>query len=199
VPDQEARVVYFEEAGAANTERTLELARERAQALGIKHVVVASASGKTGIHAVQLFAGMRVAVITRSTGFSGPNEQELLPEYRTRIEEAGGQVLTCQHAFGGLARAVRRKLGTYQLDEIISFVLRNFCEGLKVCCEITVMAADAGLVPAGEEIMAIGGTGKGADTAAVVLAANAQDFFDLRVLEIVCKPRVGGRIQARQA
>jgi hypothetical protein len=80
-------------------------------------------------------------------------------------------------------------MGTYQLDEVVAFVLRNFGEGIKVGCEITLMATDAGLVPAGEEIIAIGGTGRGADTAAVILSANAQDFFDLRVLEIVCKPR----------
>ena len=85
---------------------------------------------------------------------------------------------------------MRRKLGTYQLEEIVAFVLRSFCEGMKVACEITVMAADAGLVPSGEEIIAIGGTGRGADTAVVVRAANAQDFFDLRILEIICKPRL---------
>jgi len=27
----------------------------------------------------------------------------------------------------------------------------------------------------------------------VILAAHAQDFFDLRVLEIICKPRVAGK------
>jgi len=53
-----------------------------------------------------------------------------------------------------------------------------------------MMATDAGLVPAGQEIVAIAGTGSGADTAVVIRAANAQDFFDLRVLEIICKPRL---------
>jgi len=57
-----------------------------------------------------------------------------------------------------------------------------------VACEITLMAADAGFVPAGQPVLAIGGTGRGADTAAVILAANAQDFFDLRVLELLCMP-----------
>jgi uncharacterized protein len=199
VPDQEVRSIYFEKAGPSNTERTLALARERAQALGIKHIVVATTSGKTAALAAELCKGYEVVAVTHSTGFSGPNEQEMLPEYRARITGAGAQILTCQHALGGVARAVRRKMGTYQLDEIIAFTLRNFCDGVKVGCEITMMAADAGLVPAGEEVIAIGGTGKGADSATVILAANAQDFFDLRVLEIICKPRQGGRPQARQA
>lgn len=193
MPDQEARCVYFEAVGPQNTRRTLELAQERAEQLGIKHIVVASVSGRTGVQAAEIFKGYRLVVVTHSTGFGAPNEQELLPENRALIEQAGGQILTCQHALGGFARAVRRKLGTYQLDEIVAFVLRNFCEGIKVACEITVMAADAGLVPAGQEVIAIGGTGRGADTAAVILAAHAQDFFDLRVLEIICKPRLASR------
>jgi hypothetical protein len=94
------------------------------------------------------------------------------------------------HALGGLGRAVRRKLGTYQVEEIIAFALRTFCQGIKVACEISVMAADAGLIPVNEEIVAVGGTSSGADTAVVLLSANAQEFFDLRVLEVLCKPRV---------
>lgn len=189
MPDQTVSCVYFGRAGPQNTEGTLQLARERAEALGIKRAVVATTSGRTGALAARTFGGYDLTVVTHSTGFSSPNEQHLEPGYRTEIEETGARLLTCQHALGGIGRAVRRRLGTYQLDEIVAFVLRTFCQGMKVACEITVMAADARLVPAGEEVIAIGGTGRGADTAAVILAANAQDFFDLRVLEIVCKPR----------
>jgi len=190
VPDQEIRAVYFERPGPTNTERTLELARERAQALGIDHIVVATTSGETGVRAAEVLRGHRLVVVTHSTGFREPNYQELEPEHRAQIEKLGAMLLTCQHTFGGLGRAVRRKLSTYQLEEIVAFVLRSFCEGMKVVFEITAMAADAGLVPAGEEIVAIAGTGRGADTAVVVRAANAQDFFDLRILEVICKPRL---------
>ncbi len=189
--DIEARCVYFGSAGPQNTDRTLELARERALELGIRQVLVASTSGKTGARAAEVLKDLQVIVVSHSAGFATPNEQQLQPAYRQAIERDGARILTCQHAFGGIARAVRRKLGTYQLDEIIAFVLRSFCEGVKVGCEMTMMASDAGLVPAGQEIVAIAGTGSGADTAVVIRAANAQDFFDLRVLEIICKPRLG--------
>jgi hypothetical protein len=62
---------------------------------------------------------------------------------------------------------------------------------MKVCVEIALMAADAGLVTAGEPCLAVAGTGQGADTAVVLLPANVQDFFDLRVLEVLAKPRLG--------
>jgi len=63
--------------------------------------------------------------------------------------------------------------------------------GTKVAVECSVMAADGGQVPVDgkTEIIAIGGTYPGADTACVILPAHANNFFDLHVLEIVCMPR----------
>ncbi len=183
---------YFEQTGPENTDRTLEIAGLRADQLGIRHIIVATTTGETGLKAVErLRTGDRqIIVVTHSTGFAAPNTQELTPENQAAIEKAGGRLLTTQHALGGINRAVRRKLGSYQLDEIVAFVLRSFSQGIKVAYETTMMAADAGLVPAGEAIIAIAGTGRGADTAAVILSANAQDFFDLRVLELLCMPSI---------
>jgi hypothetical protein len=131
-----------------------------------------------------------VVVVTHSTGFKEPNCQELTDENRAAIEAAGGKILICQHAFGGVGRAVRKKLGTYELEEIIAYTLRLFGEGMKVAVEIALMAADAGLVRTDEPVIAIAGTGSGADTAVVLKPANAQAFFDLQVLEFLCKPRL---------
>ena len=88
-----------------------------------------------------------------------------------------------------LGRAVRKKLGAVQADEIIAQTLKLFGEGMKVAAEVICMATDASLVAPGEEVMAVGGTGRGADAAMVIRAAQTQDFFDMRILEIVCKPR----------
>jgi hypothetical protein len=181
---------YFDQPGQANTDRTLEIAKKRAEELGIEAILVASTQGTTGVKAAQLFADRKVVVVTHSTGFKEPNFQELREEHRAQIEAAGATILTCQHAFGGLNRAVRRKLGTYELDEIVAFVLRTFGQGMKVCVEITLMAADAGLVRVDEPCIAIAGTGRGADTAVVLTPANAQSFFDLKIHEILCKPRL---------
>lgn len=182
------QTVYFGQTGPANTARTLELAGARTRELGIRQVLVASTSGATGVQAVHEFQGLDLVVVTHSAGFSQPNGQELDPDNRETIEQAGGVVLTCQHAFGGVGRAVRMKLGTYELDEIMAFTLRTFGQGVKVAAEIALMAADAGLARTDEPAMVIAGTGKGADTAVILRPANAQSFFDLRFLEIVCMP-----------
>ena len=182
--------VYFETQGRGNTERTLQIAKARAEELGIRTILVATTSGATGVRAAEEFQGFNVVVVTHSTGFKQPNVQELTEENRRAIEAAGAKILTCQHAFGGVGRAVRKKWGTYELEEIIAYTLRIFGEGTKVACEITLMAADAGLVRTDELAIAVAGTGRGADTALVLRPANAQTFFDMRIMEILCKPRL---------
>ncbi|NPV08760.1 MAG: hypothetical protein HPY83_12475 [Anaerolineae bacterium] len=185
-------ITYFTPPGPNNTDKTLALARERMAALGLRSVLVATTTGQTGLQAARTFRGYSVVAVTHSTGFRQPNMQEAPSDVLQAIRDEGAAVLTCQHAFGGVGRAVRMKLGTYELDEIVAYTLRLFGEGMKVAVEITLMAADAGLVHTGEEVMAIAGTGRGADTAVVLRAANAMRFFDLGVVEIVCMP--GGHL-----
>jgi hypothetical protein len=157
-------------------------------------VLVASTTGKTGARTAHAFAdwmnreARRLIVVSHVTGFREPNVQELTAENRMAIEAAGATILTAQHAFGGVGRAVRNKLGTYQVDEIVAYTLRTFGQGIKVCAEMALMAADAGLARVGEPAITVAGTGRGADTATVLLPANAQTFFDLRFLEILCMP-----------
>ena len=185
----EIQSVYFPEPGSADTERTLEVAKKRAEELGIKTIVVASTSGETGVKAVKLLANHRVVVVTHATGFPTPDVQELTEQNRAKILEKGGTILTATHAFGGVGRAVRRRFHTYQVDEIIAQTLRVFGQGAKVACEIALMAADAGLIRTDEEVVSIGGTASGADTALVIKPAHTHDFFELKVREVLCKPR----------
>lgn len=182
--------VYFENPGKENTQKTLRLASQRVKELDISNILVASTSGKTGSLATQYFPGRNLVIVSHSTGFLKPDFQQLLPEQKHQIEEAGAKVLTCQHALGGVGRAVRKKLGTYELEEIMAFTLRVFGQGTKVAIEIALMAADAGLISTLEPCMSIGGTEQGADTAILLIPAHAQNFFDLRVLEILAKPRL---------
>ncbi|HQM74208.1 MAG TPA: hypothetical protein PLL62_03085, partial [Candidatus Saccharicenans sp.] len=82
----------------------------------------------------------------------------------------------------------RKKFGTYELDEIIAYTLRCFGQGLKVAVEISLMAADAGLIRSGEPCLSLGGTERGVDTAVLLSPVNSQNFFDLKIMEILAKP-----------
>jgi len=181
--------IYFLEPGSKNTEKTFEVAKRRAEELGIKTIILASTSGETGVKAVNAFANYKVVVVTHTTGLQAPDVQELTPQNKAKILEKGGVILTATHAFGGVGRAVRRKFNTYQVDEIIAHTLRVFGQGTKVACEIALMTADAGLIRTDEEVISIGGTARGADTALVVQPAHTHDFFELKVKEVLCKPR----------
>ena len=181
---------FFGQPGRKNTAHTLRIAKRRAGELNIRSILVASTQGDTGVQAAQQFQEYDVVVVTHAAGFRDPNTQELTDENRAAIEAAGAKILTCQHALGGISRAVRKKWGTYEIDEIVAHTLPIFGEGMKVCVEITLMAADAGLVRVGEPCIAIAGTSRGADTAVVLVPANVQEFFDLRVMEVLAKPRL---------
>ena len=181
---------YFRKAGKSNTLNVLEAVARRAGELGIQKVLVPSVSGTTALAAAKtLGGGARIIAVTHVTGFDGPNVQELSPTMRKRLESAGVSVFTGQHAFGGVGRAVRNRLGTYQVDEIMAWTLRTFGQGSKVAVEIALMAADAGLVRTDEDVISIGGTCEGVDTALVIRPANSYHFFDLKVREVICKPR----------
>lgn len=179
--------MYFTACGKGNTDATVELALKKAKELGIKHVVVASCSGETA----EKFTGkdLQVVCVTHHVGFAGPGVDEMSPEMREKLQRQGVKVLTTTHLLAGVDRSIRLKFGGVYPAEIMAQTLRIMGQGVKVCVEIAVMALDAGLIPYGEDIIAVAGTGEGADTAVVVQPAHANNFFDTKVREIICKPR----------
>lgn len=51
------------------------------------------------------------------------------------------------------------------------------------------MAADAGLIAMDKDVIGIGGTNEGADTALVIKPANSTRIFDMVIKEIITKPK----------
>ena len=184
----EKRTVYFDKAGEQNTDDLLKVAREYLQKENINDIVVASTTGKTGAKAAKTFKGRNVVVVTHNFGFQEPGKNELQEEHKKQMLAEGAKVFTGTHALSSVERAVRRGFGTIQPLELMANVLRRFGEGTKVCIEVTIMAADAGLIPADKDIVAIGGTGRGADTALRIRPANTARFFDMKIREVIAKP-----------
>ena len=184
----ESRIVYYEQAGQENTEETLRVVKQRAEELGIKSVIIASTGGAAAVKAAEALGGLRIIAVSHSAGWSKPNTQEFSEENRKLFESKGGTVYTGTHLFAGVSRAMKTQLNTMVIGDIVASVLRIFGEGMKVCCEIATMAADAGLVRTDEDIIAIGGTGHGSDTAVLLTPVTSQNFFSMKVKEILCKP-----------
>lgn len=185
---REKQIAYYETSGEANTGTTLLRARERAEELAIQDVVVASTTGKTGVRASEILKGFRLTVVRHHSGFQSKGSQQMTKENEETLLAAGARIVTAGHAFSGVERAIRTKRDTIGPLELMADTLRLFGEGTKVCLEITVMAADAGVIPTDRPVVAIAGTGNGADTALVVQPAHSNNFFDLYVREIIAKP-----------
>lgn len=184
-----AQITYFDAPGKQNTEACLDLARQRADELGIDTIVVASTRGEAALAAAAVFGGKTLVVVTHAVGWREPNVPEFPEETRRKLVDSGVAVLTTNHVLAGLGRAIKRKRSRSAEEELVADSLRIFGQGAKVCCEITVMACDAGLARTDRELIAIAGTDHGCDTAFVMKPVNTQDLFDLRVQEIICKPR----------
>jgi len=187
----ELTVHYFEKPGPQNTDITLRAALERARALGIRQVVVASSHGETARRAQALFgpAGVRVIAVSICHGFEADG-WTMTPEERRAVEATGATVLTGIHALGDdVNSAFSEKFGGRAPSEIVRETLYCFSQGTKVAIEITLMAADAGLLDMSQDVIAIAGTDSGADTALVLTPAYPRKFLDLRVREFIAKPR----------
>jgi hypothetical protein len=190
----ETQTVYFEKPGRENTPEVLRIARRRAEELKIETIVIASTTGATAVQAMDVFSGRKIIAVGHSVGFTHgapqPNLQKFTLENRRIVEARGGVILTTTHAFAGVSRALQNKFKDYTALDVIAHTLKVFSAGMKVACEISMMAADAGLVRTDDkEIIAVAGTGGGADTAIVLQPVNTQHFFNLRVRELLCKPR----------
>jgi len=187
----EKRILYFEKGGPENTDAVLAAAKERAAELGIKDILAASTHGGTGLKAAKVFKPKEynLVAVTICEGFSSEG-WAMTREERARLEKEGVKVLTCTHALGDdVSSAFTEKYGGKAPNEIVTQTLYRLCQGMKVCVEIVLMAADAGLIPVDREVIAIAGTGEGADTAIVAKPAYPRKFLDLAIKEIIAKPR----------
>lgn len=179
----ERKVVYFESMGPENTETTFKLVQERLRSLGIKKLVLASTTGATARKAMEFFKndGVQLIVVPHQFGFR--RKVNLFPpELVQTLRDAGHEV-----HFGTMLFHTDN-LYASNVPTLMANLLRCFSQGVKVCFEIVLMASNAGLLKPGEKIIAVAGTGRGADTALVMQASTSQQLGRLRVNEIICKP-----------
>lgn len=183
-------VDYFEKAGPHNTARCIEITKQAVRE-GIKHVVVATTEGDTGAATAEALknTGANLVAVTHSAGFKSPGDEELSDENRERILKVGGKIYTGTILTHSLETSLAIQFQGVYPTTLIALTLRRLGQGIKVVCEIVMEACDGGLIPEGEEVLAIAGTGRGADTVAILRSAASKRFHELKVLEILAKPR----------
>jgi hypothetical protein len=183
--------MYFDRPGKDNTQQTLRQAAQRVKELEITEVVVASTTGDTALKAIEIFDGPRprITVVTYHSGFKEPFKSAMPEEVKKDLLKKGITVIAASHALSGVERSIANKHSGVYPVLIMADTLRLFGQGTKAAVEVTVMAADAGAL-SGNDVVAVAGSGHGADTALVLKPAHQNNFFDLRIREIICKPRL---------
>jgi len=167
------QVTYFDKTSNEDpegiTEETLNLARKRGDELGIKNFVVASSTGFVAKKALALLAD-------KSLVFVGSARDWYEKDFLKELQRKGVPILFSHEV-------------KHSYPDDVQTAFRCMSEGVKVCPEIVMLASDRGLIPLGVEVMAVAGTDTGADTAMVILSAKSKAFKELKIREILCKPR----------
>jgi hypothetical protein len=178
----EDQIVYFERPGRENTATTFEAVDRALSEMGIRKVVLASTRGDTARFAMDRYAGqdVRLIVVPHQYGF-GPG-QRFPQDLVERAEQEGHAVY-----FGTMLFHQEKLFGIGPAQWVADF-LRAFCQGVKVCVEILLMAGNGGLVDQGEQVVVVSGTGRGADTALVMTGATSTDLKGMHISKILCKP-----------
>ena len=180
----------FANQGPQNTDEALRLAIDAAREEGIKKIVVASSTGFTALKLSELeHEGLEIIDVGYARGVFGKHEPLMSAETKAELERRGVTVYVASHALSGAERGLSVKFQGVGPVEVAAHALRIIGRGVKVCVEISMMAADAGLVELHEPIVAVAGTGHGADTALVIRPAPTAEFLDSKVDRIICMPR----------
>lgn len=179
--------MYFDVKGAKNTEECVEAAIQAARSGGIRHIVVASSHGDTA----KLFketGDLSIICVAYAYGFGEPGKNVMTTQTENELRADGIKILNTTHVLSGAERGISRKYGGISPVELMADTLRMFGQGTKVCVEISIMALDAGLIPYGKDVIAVGGSERGADTALILRPAHANAVLDTKIKRIICKP-----------
>jgi len=188
------QITYFEDTAKAeaNTRAVVALVGDYLKRRRIRHVVVASNTGYVAAQFAPLAKAnprLNFVAVKMAPAVDRMYDVKFSSRYRRVMEDAGIKLVCGTHALtGGVDRALRAKFEGFPPSAIIAETLYLFSQGMKVCVEIIAMAADAGALPEGVQVISCAGTGHGADTAIVATSAASANLFDLDIHRILAMP-----------
>lgn len=197
-------IIYFETPGPHNTDNVVEAVKERLKEGDVKHVIVASVSGRTALRVAEELKGMAVSVVCVSgcpcwlvqSGVEYPfvrgETREKLERLKVAIVDKTPSTLSGDTIDYGLAR-----YGYIPASWVVAETLEAIGGyGLKTAVEAILMATDCAAVPPSTNVISLAGTDKGADTAIVAKSTYSPWVFSsdaarrFQVLEIIAMPRL---------
>lgn len=196
--DKARDIIYFGKPGKANTDKVVEVVGKRLEEGDLDTVIVASTTGYTALALAQAL-GDRARIISVA---ETPLIREWGAEYpcldtKTKAElERCGVIVADRIPYLFHSSVLDYSKWNAPTPEIIMCeTLYAFGQGLKVAVEVMFIAVASGFVEPYGDVIAIGGSSRGADTAIVMNATFPNHAFSkdaqkrMRIKEILCMAR----------
>lgn len=189
---------YFSEPGEENTNDVIEAVAKRVRDTGIANVVVASHTGTTALRFAEALKG-KAKIICVSTRPERRDDGKKWPSIDKEVLEkleSLGVVSVYETPYAMESSVVEKaKWGIVTPDRIVRETLYAFGQGMKVAVQVALMSVSCGRLDPYQDVIAVGGTGKGADTAIIVKAVYPISIFAeeperrLEIREVIAMPR----------
>ena len=191
------QVYYFDEPGEGNSQLVIEAVSQRLEAGGVNKVIVASTSGETAAQFARSLKGKAELICVSEAPYRREWGEEwpcLKREFRQELERFGAVIIDrAPYVFHSSVSEAARWSAAFS-ERLVRETLYCFGQGMKVAVEVALLAVSCGYVTPYEDVIGVGGSGKGADTAIVLRATYPACLFDkdptkrLEIKEIIAMP-----------
>ncbi len=201
-------VHFFENPGKENTNKVIKAVVKRVEEGDIEATIIASISGRTAIKVAEHLE--KSGLKTKLVCVSGPPSWEKFPEYkfplirereRRKLKGFGVQIIDqVEEPFKAITfrNWWEKKTIKVERPESDLFWMTLICvggHGFRTAVEVIFMAVEDGVIKVGERVIAIAGTGEGADSAIVMKACRFEDAVGshppkrMKIEEILAMPK----------
>jgi uncharacterized protein len=209
----------FETPGPVNTDEVIEVVK--AVSSKYKHIVIASITGDCAVKTAESIADKEVICVTCPQGMSwevnkmheGPFAtipelvqirsawtqhgltrvpMEITQANKQKLDNLKVRIVQGTIPFFGPSFSIRVHLHHLTGLDLMAKTLELISTGTLVCLECVLMSVDAGVIPEGQEVLALAGTERGLDTAWVIRSSASANLFHptkgVRFVELLAKP-----------
>jgi hypothetical protein len=177
---------FFPHYGPENSAEVMDAVVERLREHDVNTVIVASSTGEMALKLCQTLSDnavqAQVVAVCDPPWAIGkiPKAGRISPDNKAKLAAAGAIVVDMM-PYASRAYSTGASNNVYEALDLLVVVFDAFRmvggNGLKGAIEVALMATNAGVVPAGRDVIAVAGTGNGLDTAIVLKTAFSIDIF----------------------
>jgi len=189
---------YFDNPGEENTDDVVEAVLRRIELTGNKIVVVASTSGRTALKFAKALGDRAKVFCVAPSPYRREMGEEwpcMDPNLREELGRLGVQIIDKVPYVFHSSVLEGSKWVSPSPEYIVREALYSFGQGLKVAVEVVLTAVASGYVEPYQDVIGVGGSGSGADSAAIMRATYPALIFAkdskkrLEIREVIAIPR----------